>query len=159
MRVSFPAELRLVRATTAQAAELTAIAFAAKRHWGYPETWIERWRDALTITPQYLGAAETTVACVGGTAAGFVSTRHDRADAWLDHLWVLPAHMQRGIGRRLFTDAEDRVRASGARRLCLEADPHAEGFYARMGMRTVGRIPAVIDGVERRLAKMEMRLR
>lgn len=38
-------------ATPADAAVLTEIAHAAKRHWGYPERWVQLWRAALTITP------------------------------------------------------------------------------------------------------------
>ena len=30
---------------------LTQIALAAKRHWGYPERWIEIWSSQLTFSP------------------------------------------------------------------------------------------------------------
>jgi hypothetical protein len=33
--------LKITRATPDQAATLTKIAFAAKRHWGYPDRWIQ----------------------------------------------------------------------------------------------------------------------
>lgn len=152
-------DLQILPAAANQSAELTTIALAAKRHWGYPETWIERWREALTLAPAYLTETATFVAAVGKVAIGFASVRFDGSDAWLDHLWVLPAHMHRGCGRRLFVHAEAYGRSTGAARLCLEADPHAEGFYLRMGMETSTRIPATMDGHERFLAKMEKRLR
>jgi len=148
-----------VPASAAQARELTDIAFAAKRHWGYPDTWFEHWREALTITPSYLSAAMTFAAVLGGASVGFASTRIDGLDAWLDHLWVLPLHVRRGVGRRLFAQVEAHAQANGATRLCLEADPHAEGFYLRMGLQTVDHLPVPMDGVERFLAVMEKRLR
>jgi hypothetical protein len=47
--------MHIVRAKPEDAANLTGIAFAAKRHWGYPENWIESWRDLLTCPhPQRL---------------------------------------------------------------------------------------------------------
>ena len=46
--------IRIRRATTDDAATLTAIAHAAKRHWGYPEQWIESWSDQLTLSAAYL---------------------------------------------------------------------------------------------------------
>jgi hypothetical protein len=33
----------IVRAKPDDAAVLTDIAFAAKRHWGYPKSWVESW--------------------------------------------------------------------------------------------------------------------
>jgi hypothetical protein len=37
-------------------------------------------------------------------------------------------------------DAVDRARALGISRLLIDADPNADGFYARMGARRVGTV-------------------
>jgi GNAT superfamily N-acetyltransferase len=79
--------------------------------------------------------------------------------AWLDHLWVLPSETGRGTGRALFLRAEDLARRSGAARLRVESDPHAEGFYVRMGAARCGRVPAPMDGRERYLPLLEKALR
>ena len=42
------------RAFGSEAPVLTRVARAAKRHWKYPEAWIARWRDALTVTPAFV---------------------------------------------------------------------------------------------------------
>src|SRR5687768_14276222 len=63
--------MRITRACVADAGALTEIAFAAKRHWGYPEDWIRRWQEALTITPEYITANPTFVAAVDGKFVGF----------------------------------------------------------------------------------------
>jgi hypothetical protein len=39
--------MQIVRAKPEDAETLTEIAHAAKRHWDYPERWIEAWRDIL----------------------------------------------------------------------------------------------------------------
>lgn len=133
------------------AERLTEIAFAAKRHWGYPEAWIEAWRDVLTITPDYVATNAVWVARREGAIVGWTAV-HVRDDGpWLDHLWVLPAAMGGGIGRRLFEVAEAASRRTGAAWLAIESDPHAEKFYQRMGAETVGRTPAFRDGRERYL--------
>jgi|SRR5262245_16873441 len=54
--------MRIVRAKPDEAEALTEIAFAAKRHWGYPEKWIESWRETLTVTPEFIASHETYVA-------------------------------------------------------------------------------------------------
>ncbi|MBI5770367.1 MAG: GNAT family N-acetyltransferase [Verrucomicrobia bacterium] len=148
--------MRLRSAETGEAAALTAIAFAAKRHWGYPEAWLERWRDALTITAGQLAAHATFVAAdEGGAALGFALLRREAGESWIEHLWVAPAAMRRGMGRALFERCEEEARKAGATRLKVEADPNAEAFYSRMGMCTYDRVAAAMDGVERFLPLME----
>jgi GNAT superfamily N-acetyltransferase len=147
------------RAEIADAATLTSIAVDAKRHWGYPETWIARWMPALTITPAFIAAHEIFAAeSSGGGLVGFYAlvVEHER---WaLDHLWVDPAHMGRGLGRQLFEHAARRLDelAPGAT-LFIEADPHAESFYLRMGARRVGHITRDWQGVTRVLPALEFR--
>jgi GNAT superfamily N-acetyltransferase len=147
------------KAEPGNAMELTAIAFAAKRHWGYPEAWIQRWRETLTITPDYIANNATFAATDGDAILGFSALRKEAAALWIDHLWVLPAAMGRGIGRRLYERCEQEARTAGMIALEIEADPNAEAFYARMGARTVERVPAPMDGVERFLPIMEKVLR
>src|SRR5439155_3872006 len=38
------------RALPADTQALTRVAHTAKRYWKYPEDWIRRWRDALTVS-------------------------------------------------------------------------------------------------------------
>jgi GNAT superfamily N-acetyltransferase len=130
--------LQISRAKPEQADALTAIAFAAKRHWGYPERWIECWRDVLTVGPEFVREHETYAAIAGGHVVGFYALGRKRNRADLLHMWVLPKAMGRGVGRALFVHCLERVRALGLAELEIESDPNAEGFYARMGAHRVG---------------------
>ncbi len=150
--------MKIIRATPGLAARLTGIAHAAKRHWGYPEKWIERWREALTITPEYIAANPCFVAIDGDVLVGFSAVRLAADAAWIDHVWILPAAMGQNVGRSLFEACEAEARRSGATLLKMEADPNAVGFYERMGARTIGRVPASMDEVERSLPLMEKKL-
>jgi GNAT superfamily N-acetyltransferase len=147
--------MKLARARSEDAEALTTIAFAAKSHWGYPPSWIEHWRDVLTITPEYIEAHPTFVAMVDGDIAGFAAVQITDGEALLDHLWVKPGFMRRGIGRALFVHTEATARSSGAGRLKIVGDPHAEAFYCRMGATLYGREPANMDGEERFLPLLE----
>lgn len=62
---------KIVRASPDDAARLTGIAFAAKQHWGYPQRWMDRWRDILTVTPEFIANHETFSAVVDGGVVGF----------------------------------------------------------------------------------------
>src|SRR5580693_5247719 len=150
--------MRLVRAKPADAARLTRIAEAAKRTWGYPETWIATWAGVLTVTSGYLRSHPTYCARVGRGTLGFCSIERRGAVVIVDHLWVAPAYAGRGIGRALFRQCEAWARRAGAKRLAIESDPHAEGFYRAMGARRIGRNAAPMEGIPRYLPVMEKRL-
>lgn len=130
--------MRIKRARSEHAAVLSEIAFRAKRYWGYPERWMERWREELTVEPEFISSHETYAALRGGHILGFYALRRKGEGLdWL-HLWVLPEAMGRGIGRSLFLHALGRVKALGYRKLQIESDPNAEVFYQRMGARRIG---------------------
>jgi GNAT superfamily N-acetyltransferase len=119
------------------AATLTEIAFSAKQHWGYPERWMEAWREELRITPEFILSHETYSAVIDGQVVAFCALGEKNGRLILLNLWVLPAWMGRGIGRALFDHAVMRGRTLGFRELEVESDPNAEGFYLRMGARRV----------------------
>jgi GNAT superfamily N-acetyltransferase len=138
--------LEICRARAADAASLSAIAHAAKRHWRYPEEWIELWRRDLTLTPEFIERHPVHCAVEGGTIVGVYALVFAAADCELEHFWVLPARIGSGAGRRMFAHAVDLCRALGAPRLWITADPNAEGFYMHMGARRIGEVPATPAG-------------
>lgn len=151
----------IAKADPDEAPALTAIAHQAKRAWGYPEAWILAWREALTLDRHYLLTHIVNAIRDHNDLLGFYSlVALDRSQhQWeLDHLWLVPTAMGRGLGRALFEHAVGQARLAGARRLRILSDPNAEPFYHRMGAQTVGRVDASIGGVERWLPEMELRL-
>jgi len=134
------------RAVAADAERLTAIAHAAKRHWGYADELIELWRPDLTITPAVL--ADDLVCCAvrGAEIVGFYALSRADTTFVLEHMWVDPPHIGRGHGAQLFVHALDTARAQGGRVLRIAADPHAENFYQRLGAVRVGEEPSTPPG-------------
>ncbi len=131
--------LRLRRASPLEADELSLLAREAKAHWGYPPAWLEAWRPQLTLTPAYVSAELVVVATAGNEVAGFFAISRDPEIGWhLEHLWVRPAWMARGVGRRLFAEARRHARKKRIARLHIRSDPNAEGFYLRMGAERIG---------------------
>lgn len=142
-------------ARPAEAGALTAIAVAAKRYWGYLDHWIDQWMPQLTLTPTYV---KEHVVCVAEGHAGLLGFYglHRHATYWeLDHLWVLPAFIRQGVGRRLFDHAAAYVAAREPKVLRMDSDPNAAGFYERIGARQIGTVSAAIDGVPRELPRFE----
>jgi GNAT superfamily N-acetyltransferase len=139
-------------------AALSAIARQAKAHWGYPQAALAGWRHDLSVTPESIAACPTFAAEHAGVAVGFVQLRFDGARAELEHLWVQPAHIGRGIGRVLLQRALDTARAAGHDMVRIDADPHAEAFYRACGATRTGTVPAPIDGEPQRVRpQLELR--
>jgi hypothetical protein len=122
------------KAATADASTLTQIAHDAKRHWGYPEHWIQHWQKDLTISPDFIAANEVYVAESEGKLVGFYALVVAEQKAELDHLWVAPPHIGTGVE--------------------ILADPNAEGFYRKMGAHRVGESTSELDGVPRILPRL-----
>ncbi len=130
-----PIDIR--RARPEEADWLTEIACRAKAHWGYSAEQIAAWRPAfLTIGSDYIKRHSVWVAEDDeGGAVAFAALEQEAAGAVLEHLWVLPEHIGRGIGSRLF----HRI-AGLAGEFAFTSDPQAEGFYLKLGARLIGEV-------------------
>lgn len=147
-------ELRDTRPT--DAAQLSSIAKAAKRYWNYPEELLALWDGELTITPEYLADALAACAVVEDQPVAFYALRQT-AGAWeIDHLWVLPEYIGRGLGKRLYAHALERLKGMGIRVARVASDPNAEGFYLKMGARRIGSVPSSPAG--RRVPLLEINI-
>ena len=150
--------IEIRRATPDEAETLTALANAAKRHWKYPEQWIETWKPDLTITPEFVRDHEVYLATVDGAPAGCCALVIGDDLAELEHMWIDPERMGAGVGRALFEHITRRAGELGWKALELSADPNAEGFYERMGAARIGEVAADMDGHKRSLPRMKIEI-
>lgn len=130
--------IRYRAASPEDAAELSAIALAAKKYWGYPPAWIELWRDDLTVTVAQIERDYLLVAEAPNRIAGFIGVSMVGSRAEIEHLWVRPGFMGQGIGRALIGQGLRWCEATGVDRLHVVSDPNARGFYEVLGARLVG---------------------
>ena len=151
-------EVRVRRAGPGDAGALGRIAFAAKGHWGYPGRWMELWRPGLEVSPGFVRDNEVHVAVSGGEPVGFYALVGGGRGLDLEHLWVLPAWIGTGLGRKLFGHAMRRAQRLGARTVTIESEPNAEGFYRRMGARRASENVYELDGGERALPVVAVEL-
>jgi GNAT superfamily N-acetyltransferase len=140
-----------------EAAALTHIAHAAKRRWNYPEELLTLWRDALTVTAEFIQQSYTYVVEESSDLIGFVGLQPVDADVMeLQHLWILPRCMGRKIGRALWERAILVTKQEGRTLLELDSDPNAAAFYEHMGAHRIGNSPSIPAG--RLLPRMQKRL-
>lgn len=138
--------MRLRHACVGDAAALTRLALQAKAHWGYTAAQIDAWRDELTVRPESITTEPTFVAELDGEIAGFCQLAMGSEPVTLEHFWVRPASMRRGVGRALLRHALEHLAAAGRRELGIDADPNAEAFYLAAGARRIAAVAAPVDG-------------
>jgi ribosomal protein S18 acetylase RimI-like enzyme len=149
--------IRIRRAQPDEAATVTAIAQRSKAHWGYDAEFLATAAPELTFSTEDLRRDEVWVVEVDGRIEGLhrIDLTHP---ATLVDLWVDPAAIGSGHGRRLWDHAISLARAAGATALELDADPHAVGFYERMGARRIGTTASTLFP-GRQLPRMRVDLR
>jgi predicted N-acetyltransferase YhbS len=138
--------MRIRAARIEDVGALTEIAHEAKRSWGYSWEWITAWANALTIDARVLSTITAFVAEQDDDILGFYGLEGGGRTVALEHLWVRPRAMGRGVGRALLEHAVATAAGGGAEIVVIESDPHAESFYRRFGAERVGAILAPMPG-------------
>ncbi len=125
-----------------EAAQLGDLALRSKAHWGYDDAFLEACRADLTFEPGEVVPSRIHVAEQAGRILGFYSLDGTPPDGEIGNLWVEPAAIGTGLGRRLWEHVTAEAAAHGFTELRIDADPHAEGFYRAMGAVRVGETPS-----------------
>jgi GNAT superfamily N-acetyltransferase len=127
--------VRIRPAHVQEGERLREIAVASKSHWGYDLERVRQWASMGDFSPEALGEKEVYVAEADGRAIAWAALIRKGVVIVLEDLWVQPEWIGEGVGSRLFHRAVERARHLGGKRLEWEAEPHAVGFYEKMGGR------------------------
>ncbi len=151
--------LHLRQARMEESAAISALARRSKAYWGYDDAFMDACAGELTYSAEDIRTQPVIIAELHGKLAGFFSLfRETPARIELDALFVDPPYIGRGIGRRLFCDAQSRARESGAGILFVQSDPNALPFYQAMGGHVAGEKPS-LSIPDRMLPILEYQLR
>jgi GNAT superfamily N-acetyltransferase len=125
---------------------LSELAWRSKAYWGYDRRFLEACRTGLTLTPAFVRAAEVYVLDLDGRIIGFYSLARWNSSSGLEvrHLFVEPAMIGRGVGRRMWRHAVARAASLGCERLVVQSDPNAVGFYLKQGAERIGDVPSAV---------------
>jgi N-acetylglutamate synthase-like GNAT family acetyltransferase len=137
------ATIRPARPGDAEA--LSRLAADSEARWGFSDAFLDRFREAYRITPDYLARNPTFVAEEDGELAGFYALVPG-GGAWeLEFLYVAPGRMGAGLGARLWRHMVDACREQGVREVRLVCGPEPLPFYLRMGAKVVGETRSKLD--------------
>ncbi len=130
-----------------EAAELTEVLIASKKHWDYPDEWFDLWADELTITPEAICSRDFYVGRNEKETVFIYSIRHIAENKYeLEDCWVAPQYIGQGYGKMLFDHLKTELESLGCSTLLIVSDPNAEGFYHKMGAVRVGEKSSKLKG-------------
>ncbi|MBP2325077.1 GNAT superfamily N-acetyltransferase [Kibdelosporangium banguiense] len=129
-------------ARPAEATLLGEIALRSKAYWGYDKDFMEACRAELTFAPQDVLDRRIVVAERQSKILGFYSIDGDPPEGELGNMWLDPANIGTGLGRKLWHHATQTAQAAGFKQLTIDAEPYAEGFYLAMGAERIGETPS-----------------
>ncbi|ELR70807.1 GCN5-related N-acetyltransferase [Fulvivirga imtechensis AK7] len=128
-------KIQVIKAGHRDLNTLNRISVASKKHWGYPDHWIARWHDDLTITENNLLIHHVYKLRLDRITIGFCEIRKEIDYYEITHLWISPEFIGQGYGQYLLNAAMQAVVPPGSY-VVVESDPNAENFYRRLGFTT-----------------------
>lgn len=129
-------------------AEINALIQRSKRHWPWPEGYLELALPLHRLDANYLIENDCfEVRSKDGHLIAFLAVIVTLEYVLLDQLWVDPPHIRTGVGRDLCNFLFERAWLLGWSKIVVYPDPPAEGFYTKLGFKDTGeRIPSRVPG-------------
>jgi GNAT superfamily N-acetyltransferase len=140
--------MRVIRRARPEEAEaISRLALESKAHWAYSKAELAVFRAELTFSPPDLELGHAHVLEEGDRLLGFyMLSGLGAARAELDHVFVDPEALGRGVGAALFRHACALAANSRCTDLYVRSDPNAAGFYRALGCDFTGEIDSSIPG-------------
>ncbi len=137
-------DFEIRKAAASDCGALTALSFASKRYWDYPDSYFDVWKNELTVTPGYIGRNTVFAAWRDSEVIGYFSITEVTADFyagsvlvekgfWLEHFFVAPEFIRKGVGSKLLGHAMNWCKENGIKSLRIFSEPNAAGFYEKFG--------------------------
>ena len=106
--------------------------------WGYDPAFLDWEPQALRVTPAFVAGCPVYVLEEGGRVIGYYGLTGAPPEMVFDKLFVDPAWIGTGRGKRLWRHAVATARDLGATLLTFDSDPNAAPFYRAMGAEWLG---------------------
>lgn len=151
--------MTIERATRTDSKTLTELTMRSKSHWDYSMQQIEKWRDDLTISKDYITEKEVyKLIDSENKIIGYYSYfLINEVKVKLENLFVEPKFIGCGYGKMLMNDFIERIRKTRTEKIILESDPNAENFYKKIGFKVIGKLETSIKN--RFLPIMELKIK
>ena len=137
--------MRIEKAKNIDNIEISVLTARSKAHWNYSSEQIEKWKDDLTISSEYIDKNEVYKLKEGDKLIGYYSFKEaDNKKVKLDNIFIDPEFIGRGYGKILMNHFFKQVKNKEFEYIYLDSDPNAEKFYQNLGFKVVGQLESSI---------------
>ena len=130
----------LIREAQSSESELlSSLALRAKAYWNYSPKFILACRQELTYSQEDIQNNHFYVAEINNKIIGFFALKIlSELEIELEALFIDPAYINQGYGRKLIDKAKLIARELGSKVMLIQGDPNAKNFYRKVGGKLVG---------------------
>jgi transcriptional regulator len=131
--------MKIVRAETKSIPNINQIIRSSKAIWNYPSEYLNAALPLLEIDENYLTEnLAFEILENNDKTIGFFAIAEKEGDKYLDHLWIEPSRLRKGIGRMACDFIFQLAAKKGWSRIFVFPDPPAVGFYEKLGFENTG---------------------
>ena len=135
----------IIEASPEDASLLSSIAMEAKQYWGYPDEWMELWKEDLKVTPAMIEEHGVWKIISENTITGFTIIIKEAENYTVEHCFISPDYIGKGYGKALLNYVFNLPQYVNQPFTVL-SDPHAVSFYEKFGFKTSHHIPSKPEG-------------
>lgn len=125
-------------ANPSEADELSELASRSKSYWPYGNDYLDLCRAATHVTDRDVKDWPFIVSIQDGKICGFAAVSLVQGVQMLDHMWIEPGYIGKGLGRLLFERAVEEAKKLSWTEFEIASDPYAEKFYLKLGAYRIG---------------------
>lgn len=156
--VSIGLKMKIKKAHISDSKQLTELTIRSKSYWKYSKLQIEKWRDDLSVSKNYILEKKVYKLTDNEKLIGYYSYfKLNEEDVKLENLFIEPDFIGKGYGKMLMLDMLQRIEKTEIKRVILDADPNSRVFYEHIGFKVIGKRKSSIK--DRFLPIMEIKIR
>jgi len=111
---------------------------ASKAHWGYDEVFMKEFMENLGLSEDSFSQQSLFVVFIEGVLAGFYGFAVGEDEILeLENFYLHPDFIGKGLGRQMWALCLQTAKFLGHGEFLVWSDPHADGFYEKMGGKLV----------------------
>ncbi len=139
--------MKILSAQLSDFIRLTEITFQSKSYWGYSAEQMEKWKEDLTISQDYIREKEVFVLKKDKEIIGYYSFYHVKPSTIkLDNLFLAPEFIGKGLGKLLMKDFLEHCKLLSVNTITLDSEPFATDFYLKQGFQIVNQQESSVPG-------------
>jgi GNAT superfamily N-acetyltransferase len=130
--------VEIVRASDESISFINGLIERSKSYWNYPKDYLRAALPLLFVDSTYLSNSFSFEIRNKGVIVGFFAISDKNGEKYLDHLWIEPSLIRKGLGRKAVNFIDILAKERLWKSMITLPDPGASEFYRKLGFEDTG---------------------